>query len=101
MAGGAVAEALWVRVSDLVRTAEDPHAELLALVWGSRFDSEHALGLLRAGAATANGAALALVATAASTFDQLAPQRQQRLRRLILRHRTRWDNRRHGPHSAD
>ena len=85
----------------LVRTAQDPHAELLAMVWGSRFDREHAHGLLHMGPASADDGAMALLTTAANTFDQLAPQRQQRLRRLIVRHRARWDNRRHGPHSAD
>jgi hypothetical protein len=96
-----VADHLWSRMGQLVRSAQDPHAELLALVWGSRFDREHAHGLMHTGITSADDGAAALLATAANNFDQLAPQGQQRLRRLIVRHRARWDNRRHGPHSAD
>jgi hypothetical protein len=29
----------------LLATASDPHAELLTMVWGPRFDREHAMGL--------------------------------------------------------
>ena len=45
---------------------EEPHAELMALVWGPR-------------------------------FDRLADAQQQRVRQLILRHRSRWDNARAAP----
>ena len=63
-----------------------PHDELLALVWGPRFDREHALGLL---ARQPAHAALALPALlqAADRFDALHAPAQRRLRQMILRHR--------------
>ena len=38
---------------------------------------------------------------AAHRFDRLPGGHQQRLRRLILRHRGRWENLPHAPHPAD
>ncbi len=75
----------------LLAAAEDPHAELLALVWGPRFDRQHAQGLL----ARQPGVApqlLQTLARAADRFDGLGQAEQQRVRRLILRHRGGWDN---------
>lgn len=65
-----------------------PHDELLALVWGPRFDREHALGLV---AREPAHAALALPALlqAADRFDALHAPAQRRLRQMILRHRAR------------
>lgn len=65
-----------------------PHDELLALVWGPRFDREHALGLV---ARQPAHAALALPALlqAADRFDALHAPAQRRLRQMILRHRAR------------
>ena len=65
-----------------------PHDELLALVWGARFDREHALGLL---ARQPAHAALALPALlqAADRFDALHAPAQRRLSQMILRHRAR------------
>ena len=65
-----------------------PHDELLALVWGPRFDREHALGLV---ARQPAHAALALPALlqAADRFDALHASAQRRLRQMILRHRAR------------
>ena len=79
--------------------AQDPHAELLAMLWGPRFDREHAAAL----AARHSGAATALdsLLAAADHYDRLTPPRQDRLRRLVLRQRARWDNRQHGAHPAD
>ena len=59
-------------------TAADPRSEVQALIWGPRFDREHALGLL---AALPPGAAAALIATA-DRYDALSTRQQQRLRRL-------------------
>jgi hypothetical protein len=69
----------------LLAQAQDPAAELLALVWGPRFDREHAHDLLR-GAAPAAAAAGAALLCAADHFDRLPAARQQRLRELIRRH---------------
>ena len=86
----------------LLATAEDPHAELLAMVWGSRFDREHAQGLLaRHPQAPQARQALQGVLAAADSFDQLPAPRQHRLRRAIVHHRGRWDNQPHAPHPAD
>lgn len=76
----------------LLADADDPHAELLALVWGPRFDREHALGLWARLSRRHPGEAMpvlpALLA-AADQFDALATPAQHRLRRLIVRHRSR------------
>jgi len=65
-----------------------PHEELLTLVWGPRFDREHALGLM---ARQPAHAALTLPALlqAADRFDALHAPAQRRLRQMILRHRAR------------
>ncbi len=62
-----------------------PHEELLALVWGPRFDRVHALGLAAHQPAQAARTLSALL-SAADCFDTLAADGQQRLRRLIVRH---------------
>lgn len=59
-------------------TAEDPRSEVQALIWGPRFDREHALRLL---GALPPGAAEVLNATA-DRYDALSTRQQQRLRRL-------------------
>ena len=65
-----------------------PHDELLTLVWGPRFDREHALGLVaRQPAHTA--LALPALLQAADRFDALHASAQRRLRQMILRHRAR------------
>ncbi len=77
---------------------EEPHAEVLALVWGSRFDREHAQRLLdrRPGYVPQ---VLHAVEQAADLFDRLADAERNRLRSLIRRHRSLlrgdggWDNR--------
>ena len=72
----------------LLESVDDPAAELLAMVWGSRFDREHARTLLDQQAqATRHPDQLhtmvQTVMQAADTFDRLPAQRQQRLRQLI------------------
>lgn len=64
----------------------DPHDELMSLVWGPRFDREHAMGLL---ARQPEHAALTLPALleAADRFDALHTGAKHRLRQLIVRHR--------------
>jgi hypothetical protein len=87
----------------LLQRAEDPHAELMALVWGPRFDREHAQALLIREEAQPPGALKALMA-AADRFDRLPAPRQQHLRELIAQHRGasgRWDNPLHATHPAD
>ncbi len=79
--------------------AQDPHAEVLALLWGPRFDREHAAALAVRHASAA--AALDSLLAAADHYDRLTPPRQDRLRRLVLRQRARWDNPLHGAHPAD
>lgn len=69
----------------LLAAAEDPAAEVLALVWGPRFDREHARELLAPHAQDQAELTHAL-AQAADTFDGLTPPRQQRLRQLIRQH---------------
>lgn len=95
--GGAVADALHAiarqgrpHTAVLLAGAEDPHAELLTLFWGPRFDREHALSLwARASRREPVEAAplLPQLLAAGDRFDALAREDQQRLRRLILRHR--------------
>ena len=70
---------------------DEPHAELMALVWGPRFDREHVQRLLarRPGYVPQ---VLDAVGKAADQFDRLAAAQQRHVRQLILRHRRRWDN---------
>jgi hypothetical protein len=64
----------------------NPHDELMSLVWGPRFDREHALGLVAQRPAEAAQTLPALLA-AADRFDALQVSAQRRLRRMIVRHR--------------
>jgi hypothetical protein len=66
---------------------DEPHAEVMALVWGPRFDREHALRLLerRPGYVPQ---VLHDVHKAADLFDRLADAERERLRHLIRRHRS-------------
>jgi len=63
---------------------EEPYTELMVLVWGSRFDREHARRLLdrRPGYVPQ---VVQAVERAADEFDGLAESERQRLRQLILR----------------
>lgn len=65
-----------------------PHDELLTLVWGPRFDREHALGLVARQPKQAARTLPALL-EAADRFDALHATAQRRLRQMILRHRAR------------
>ncbi|MGP1630748.1 MAG: hypothetical protein ACTS8S_16440 [Giesbergeria sp.] len=69
----------------LLKGVPQPHEELLALVWGPRFDREHALGLTAHQPEKAARTLPALL-SAADCFDALAPESQRRVRSLILRH---------------
>ncbi len=74
----------------LLAEVDDPHDELLALVWGPRFDREHALGLwARLSRRQPIEAVLTLPAilAVADRFDGLDRRAQQQLRRLIVKHR--------------
>lgn len=77
--------------AELLAGYDEPHAELMALVWGPRFDRAHAHALLERRPGHVSQV-LRTVQSAADQFDQLASQEQQRVRQLILRHRNRWDN---------
>lgn len=75
----------------LLAGVDDPHDELLTLVWGPRFDREHALGLWASlSRRQPHEAVLTLPAilSVADRFDGLDTAAQQRLRRLIVRHRS-------------
>ena len=85
-----IAQRLRDHGSALLAGVDDPHDELLALVWGPRFDREHALGLWARLSQRQPQAALPVLPqllSAADHFDTLGAPAQQRLRRLILRHR--------------
>lgn len=74
----------------LLAGSEDPHAELLTLFWGNRFDREHALDLWARLSARQPAQAqplLPALLAAGDHFDALDRGAQQRLRRMILRHR--------------
>jgi DNA-binding transcriptional regulator LsrR (DeoR family) len=74
----------------LLSSIDDPHAEMLAMVWGPRFDREHALGLwaqLSQRFPLEAAPVLPALLAAADRFDALGRTAQQRLRQLILRHR--------------
>jgi len=69
----------------LLAGADDPAVELMALIWGPRFDREHARDLAQLQAHRHTDLDR-VVAQAADTFDRLPAQRQQRLRQVIRRH---------------
>lgn len=85
MAGGIAAEAAglpaWVEA--LAAASEDPASEMLALVWGPRFDREHALALL-ARLPVADGAWVHAIHAFGDRFDALPRPGQQALRQGIL-----------------
>lgn len=73
----------------LLAGADDPHAELLALVWGPRFDRQHALDLWARLSQQSPAQALPVLPElllAADQFDALSASVQHQLRRLIVRH---------------
>lgn len=74
----------------LLWASEAPHDEVLTLLWGPRFDRDHALALWAGcpGRTSADATPLlpALMA-AAERFDRLPRSAQHRLRRLVIRHR--------------
>lgn len=75
----------------LLAEVDDPHDELLALVWGPRFDRQHALGLWASLSRRQPSEALLTlpaILSVADRFDGLDARSQQRLRQLIQRHRT-------------
>ena len=97
MAGGAVADAIHAiarqgrpHTAALLADAEDPHAELLALFWGPRFDREHALALWARFSRRQPVQAVPMLPELLSMgerFDALERTEKDRLRRLIVRHR--------------
>lgn len=99
-------------VAEWLGPQPDPHGELLTLVWGPRFDRQHARALLvQAGTTGAVSTALAparfALWQAGLLFDQLPAAAQDRVRALIVRHQslspwaTPWETMPHGPHIAD
>ena len=74
----------------LLADAEDPHAELLTLFWGSRFDREHAFALWTRVSQRRPVDAVPLLPqllAVGDRFDALERAQKDRLRRLIVRHR--------------
>lgn len=69
----------------LLASTAEPVTELLALVWGPRFDREHGRWLAQSVAQNRPALDQAL-AQAADTFDRLPAPRQHRLRRLLRHH---------------
>lgn len=79
----------------LLASSDDPHADLLAMIWGPRFDRAHALELLARRSAEAPvqmHAVLAGIVAAAEGYDAMSMRQQHRVRRIVLRHRARCDN---------
>lgn len=74
----------WRRgVTLLSHLAQDPQAELLAMIWGPRFDRDQALSLLLQWPRVSTSA-LQVVEKAARRYDGLSPHQQERLRRKAL-----------------
>lgn len=72
----------------LLAAQPEPHVELLTLLWGPRFDREHAQELVEQAAATPvqRERLRRGLRDAAERFDRMSAPEQQRLRRLVLRH---------------
>jgi len=86
MAGGTAADpacALPAWADALARSSDDPLAEMLAMVWGPRFDREHALALL-ARLPRTDGALVHAIHAFGERFDALPPSGQRALRQGIL-----------------
>ncbi len=81
-----LAKGLRAHGPQLLAGLEEPHDELMSLVWGPRFDRGHAMGLAARRPDVAASLLPALL-DAADHFDQLHGPAQARLRRMILRHR--------------
>lgn len=78
-----------LHIPTLLADVQDPHAELLALVWGPRFDRQHALDLWVRLSRQCPAQALPVLPallSAADRFDALDAPVQHRLRHLIVRH---------------
>lgn len=83
-----------VHAPALLAGVKDPHAELLTMVWGPRFDRQHALDLWARLSQQQPAKALPVLPAlllAADCFDTLGAPVQHRLRRLIMRHRALFD----------
>lgn len=97
MGGGAVADACHdiarqgrPHTAALLAEADDPHAELLTLFWGPQFDRGHAFALwarLSQRGPVEAAPLLPELLAVGDRFDAMDRATQQRLRRLILRHR--------------
>lgn len=72
--------------ADLLSDLPELHDELMCLVWGPRFDREHALGLIARRPQASMHAASAMLA-AADAFDAMQAISQRRVRELIRKHR--------------
>jgi hypothetical protein len=70
---------------------DEPHAELLAMVWGPWFDRQQAHSLLTV-IPIHRGPLRAAVTQAADCYNALDTAQQHRLRRLIVRHQRRCHN---------
>jgi hypothetical protein len=87
MAGGFAADparALHGWIVAIGAVSDDPASEVLALVWGPRFDRVHALSLL-ARLPWADGAWMDALHAFGERFDALPPPAQRTLRRQLLR----------------
>lgn len=91
MAPRTLLEPVRAHATTLFAASDEAHIEWLALVWGPRLDRVHALGLLQR-LPQVGPQLLQALTDAADRFDSLAGAEQQHLRRLILRHRSRWEN---------
>lgn len=76
---------------ELLGGHDEPHAELMALVWGPRFDRQQAHSLLTVMPVQRNTLAAA-VRQAADCYDALNTAQQRQLRDLIVRHQRRCHN---------
>ncbi|AOG22519.1 hypothetical protein BSY15_3163 [Acidovorax sp. RAC01] len=81
-----LAEQLRHNGANLLEGLPDLHDELMSLVWGPRFDREHALGLV-ARRPQLGVQVLPALLSAAETFDSMQAASQRRVRELIRRHR--------------
>lgn len=76
----------------LLSATHDPHADLLTLIWRPQFDRQHAMHLWARLSQRLPAQAMPLLSVllhVGEGFDRLDRRSQQRLRRLILRHRAR------------
>jgi periplasmic protein CpxP/Spy len=86
----ALADKLREQRAALMSGANDPRAEVQALVAGPKFDRERAQGVVTAKTEALRGKSPEVIAAAADFYDSLNPEQQQKVRDFMARRGHGW-----------